>query len=74
MCLYKVIPLHTIFTVTKIQLQKQNNIHNTSTELNSHHDIKINCFNLDLKCLTWLRAKMSSGIVFHKNATDTKKQ
>ena len=25
MCLYKVIPLHTIFTVTKIQLQKQNN-------------------------------------------------
>ena len=27
-------------TVTKIQLQKQNNIHNTSTELNNH--IKIN--------------------------------
>ena len=72
MCLYKVIPLHTIFTVTKIQLQKQNNIHNTSIELTNH--IKINCFNLDLKCLTWLRAKISSGIVFHKNATDTKKQ
>ena len=35
MCLYKVIPLHTIFTVTKIQLQKQNNIYNTSTELNN---------------------------------------
>ena len=45
MCLYMVIPLHTvtIFTVTKIQLQKQNNMHNTSTELNNH--IKINCFN-----------------------------
>ena len=56
----------------KMQLQKQNNILNTSIELTNH--IKINCFNLDLKCLTWLQAKISSGIVFHKNATDTKKQ
>ena len=56
----------------KNTITKQNNIHNISTELNNY--IKINCFNLDLKCLTWLRAKMSSGIVFLKNATDTKKQ
>ena len=36
-CLYKVIPLHTIHTVTQQQLQKQNNIHDTITKLNKHY-------------------------------------
>ena len=48
--------------------KQQKSIHNTITKL---YYLNTKCFNFELKYFAWLWAKISTGIVFHRNAMDT---